>query len=192
MPVKDQGSVYDGSEELVSGDSSIYDSAWGATPGNDGYSATVDLPSDEDLRDGTKAAQRKACIKAVAFFAACACAGGGAAFMVTREIQSLAPAPSPAPPPQNCASFQLPGNATAKCNHHNCQVGCLNASDTGHNCPFGCTCTATCSALGEAAAQDSKGNWPPSGSYKQTCSPPAGAGQWSEAYVPRSRASVAR
>lgn len=192
MPVRDisDGDVYDGTEALVSGDSSIYDSSWGAQPGNDGYSATVNLPTDDDLRDGTKAAQRKACIKAVSFFAACACAGGGAAFMVTREIQSLSPPPTPNPPPQNCLSFQLPGNTTAMCNHHDCNDLCLNASDTGHNCPFGCTCTATCSVLGEASAPDTKGNWPAAGSFKQTCSPPAGAGEWSDAYVSKSRACV--
>jgi hypothetical protein len=81
MPVQDLGDVDTGSE------ASIYDSTWSGEPGDDGYSTTVDLPSEEDLREGGKAATRRAIIKALAFFVACACVGAGSAFFVTREVK---------------------------------------------------------------------------------------------------------
>eukprot|EP01046_Picozoa_sp_COSAG06_P007522 COSAG06_NODE_368_length_16746_cov_12.229771_14_plen_999_part_00 len=176
MPVQDLGDVDTGSE------ASIYDSTWSGEPGDDGYSTTVDLPSEEDLREGGKAATRRAIIKALAFFVACACVGAGLAFFVTREVKEYEAAntPPPPPPPMNCMAFDVPGNASAKCSGRGSCAVCLNASSTGRDCPVGCTCRATCTTQGLVARSNQHGI---PGAYMQSCSPPAAAGQWSTPYV---------
>ncbi len=178
MPVQDMGEI-----DATHAAASIYDSSWASgDAGNDGFGATVELPTEEDLLAGSKAATRRAIIKTLALFVACLCAGAGAAFFVTREVVKLEPPPpSPSLPPlapMDCMAFQVPGNASAVCSKH-CGA-CLNVSDASRSCPVGCACTATCTTQGLVAAVNHNGI---PGVYMQSCSPPATAGEWSMPYV---------
>ena len=170
MPVQDMGEIDAGLAAK-----SIYDSAWSGEAGNDGFGTTVELPSEEDLMAGSRAATRRTIIKTLAFFVGCLCVGAGAAFVVTREAAKFEPQPGRPPPPPHpmaCMAFQTPGNASAMCSR-SCSM-CLNASDTGRNCPVGCTCTATCTTQGLVAATNQHGI---PGAYMQSCSPHFAAGQ---------------